>query len=128
MASVIFSNTVANPEATFPTSLNLSLVNNGVSANANSFLPAAKAVLFNKESTLNSAYANISFVVGGSTYALKFDTAYNGKQVAFRLNDGTSYLYTLNTGTAVQTASTFNSFDSIGPEKLRKGVLEIGGF
>lgn len=116
MPSLIFSNIAADPNATNPSSLNLSTKNNGVTAT--SFGSNAKAILFNAESTQTGSN-DANFVVDGSTTQAKFASSYNGKTVALLLNNGESYTYVLNTSQLVQTASANNGFDSVSTEKLR---------
>jgi len=125
--SYVFSNVVANPNATFPTSLNLSLVNNGVSANAND-LGSVKAVLFNAVSPLNGSSTQKQFIINGVTTKINIDSAYDTLTFALVVSDGSSYLVTIDDSTTVQEQSSFNSFNSVGPEKLRKWGLEVGGF
>lgn len=116
MPSIVFSNIVADPNATFPNNLNLNTSNNGVTAT--SFGSNARAVLFNAEST-TTGNNSVQFLVNGNTTAARFANSYNGKTVALILNNGESFTYTLNTSQLIQTASANNGFDSVGPEKLR---------
>jgi len=116
MALIVFSNIVADPNATNPGSLNLTTKNNGVTAV--SFGSNAKAILFNAEPTITGSN-NCNFLVNGATTQARFANTYNGDTVALLLNNGESYSYTLNTSQLIQTASAYNGFDSISPEKLR---------
>jgi len=115
MALTIFSNIVADPAVTFPKSINLTTVNNGVTAN--SLSTNVKGVLFNAESN-TQADVHITLSVGGNTADLNVAGNYNNKVMALLLNDGTSYTFTVNTGTTSQTL-TLNGYESIGPEKTR---------
>jgi len=116
MALTVFSNIVADPTATFPTSSNLSTVNNGVTAN--SISSGVKGVLFNAI-TPTTADVNITLNAGGGNTAnLNVAGNYNGAVMALLLNDGTSFTFTVNTGTTSQTLAS-NGFQSIGPEKTR---------
>jgi hypothetical protein len=117
MALRVFSNIVADPNATNPGSLNLTTKNNGVTAT--SFGANANAILFNAETTQTGNNV-IQFLINGVTTAAQFASSYNGKTVAVLLKNGNgSYTYTLNTAQTVQTASADNGFESISPEKLR---------
>ena len=117
MAIQVFSNMVADPTATNPSSLNLTTQNNGVSAT--SFGANASAILFNAEAT-QTGNNIVQFLINGVTTAARVASSYNGKPFAVLLKDGNgSYVYTLNTAQTVQTVSAFNGFDSISPEKLR---------
>jgi len=125
MPSKVFLNIVADPAATSPTSLNLNLNNNGVTVND---LNGAYAVLFNRSDvgSLVGSTTNITITVGAIVVDIDVDNAYNTKQMAVQLKNGSSYLFTVNTGTTAQT-STFNGFDSVSPEKIRKWGQENGG-
>lgn len=125
--SYVFSNIVANPNATYPTSLNLTLNNNGVSANAGD-LGSVKAVLFNAVSPLNGSLSEKQFIIAGVTTKILIDSAYNTKNFGLLLSNGTSFVVELNNATTQQTQSAFNGFDTVSPEKLRKWGLEVGGF
>jgi len=111
----VFSNIVADPADTFPTSFNLSTVNNGVTAN--SLSTNVKGVLFNAV-TPTLADVNITLSVGGNTANLNVADNYDGTVMALLLNDGTSYTFTVDTGTTAQTL-TLNGYESVGPEKQR---------
>jgi hypothetical protein len=116
MALTVFSNIVADPNATYPTSFNLSTVNNGVTANAIS--SGVKGVLFNAV-TPTTADVNITLNAGGGNTAnLNVAGNYNSRVMALLLNDGTSYTFTVNTGTPAQTLVA-NGYESVGPEKTR---------
>jgi len=116
MPSLVFSNIVADPADTFPTSINLSLINNGVSAN--SLSTNVKGVIFNAV-TPTTADVNITLNDGsGNTADLNVAGNYNGQTMALLLNDGSSFSFVVNTGTTAQTL-TFNGYDSVGPEKQR---------
>jgi len=125
--SYVFSNVIADPNATIPVSLNLTLNNNGVSA-SNTTLGNVKAVLFNAVSPTGGSSAPYSFLINGVTTKVQFEANYNGKTIALVLNTGESYLVELNLAATTQYLSTYNGFDSVGPEKLRKWGLEVGGF
>lgn len=115
MASKVFLNIVADPDTTTPVSLNLNLDNNGVTAND---LDGVKAVLFNAVDPLDGGTTNITIDTGDNTVDLDVDDNYDGSEMAVLLNDGTSFVFTVDIGTTAQTA-TANGFDSVGPEKLR---------
>lgn len=117
MALIVFSNIVADPNATNPGSLNLKTQNNGVSAT--SFGANANAILFNAEATQTGNHI-IQFLIDGVTTAARVASSYNGKKFAVLLKDNKgSFTYTINTGQTIQTVSASNGFDSISPEKLR---------
>jgi hypothetical protein len=124
MPSYYFNGIAADPNSTIPTSINVSTNNNGV--NVTSFGPSVKAVLFTVKSSLNSATASVRLNAGGETTLVTIDTAYNSSIVAVLLNNDTSYVFTLNTGTLNQTG-TFNGFDSVSSEKARRWNLGYGG-
>jgi len=113
MPSTVFSNQVANPNATDPTSLNLSLTSNGVTID--SFGNQVNSILFNDTSkTLTGILVGLT--VNGCT--IRVDQAYNDVQFAVLSANGASTLFTCVTSTAAQTG-TFNGFDTVGPEKIR---------
>jgi len=117
MALIVFSNIVADPNATNPGSLNLTTQNNGVSAT--SFGANANAILFNAEDT-QTGNNIIQFLINGVTTAARVADSYNGKTFAVLLKDNNdSFTYTINTAQTIQTVSASNGFDSISPEKLR---------
>jgi len=121
MASIVFTNQVANPNATNPTSLNLSLTSNGVdlwSIGSN-----AEGLLFNAESTLGGSTTVCSVTANGIKTVFRANNSYNNKGFALLLNDGTSFTFTLATGTPNAQTLTFNGFDSVGPERIRKWNL-----
>lgn len=122
MPSVVLTNTVADPSATFPTSLNLSLTSKNVALDV--LGTDVKALLFN-DTTKNLTGTLESLTVDGTSF--RVDRAYDGVQFAVLNNDGTSSLFTCATGTPSQTA-TNNGFDTVGSEKLRKWGQENGGF
>lgn len=115
MPSLVFSNIVADPADTFPASIDLSLINNGVSAN--SLGAAVKGVIFNAV-TPTTADVNITLNGGGNTANLNVAGNYNGRTMALLLEDGSSYSFVVNTAVTAQTL-TFNGYDSVGPEKQR---------
>jgi len=122
MPALYFNGIAADSASTFPNNPNVSLNNNGV--NVTSLGTSVKAVLFTIEPTLNAATANINLNAGGETTTVTIDTAYSGKTVAVLLNDETSYIFTLNTGTTNQTGAA-NGYDSVSSEKVRR--WNIGG-
>ena len=117
MALRVFSNIVADPNATNPGSLNLTTQNNGVSATG--FGANANAILFNAETTQTGNNV-ITFLINGASTGARVASSYNGKTFAVLLKDGGgSFTYTINTAQTIQTASANNGFESISPEKLR---------
>ena len=117
MASLVFSNQVANSTATDPVSLNLSLTSKNVIWETRAW--NAVSIFFNDAPVaLTNSYANIS--VQGNT--LKIDEAYNGVLFAVVSANGFSSYFTANTGISTQTAA-YNGLDSVGPEKIRKWNL-----
>jgi hypothetical protein len=122
MPSTVLLNTVANPNATIPTSLNLSLTSKGVVLNT--IGNNVKALLF-ADTTKTLTGILVSLTVNGCNF--RVDLAYNGVQFAVLSSDGSSSLFTCATGTVIQT-STFNGFNTVGSEKLRKWNQESGGF
>lgn len=125
--SYVFSNVVADPDAIIPTSLNLTLNNNGVSA-SNILLGNVKAVLFNAIDPTGGSSTPYEFEVNGLTTTVEFEANYDGETIALVLETGESYLVELDFGATTQYLSTYNGFDSVGPEKIRKWGLEVGGF
>lgn len=119
MPSVVLLNTVANPNATTPTSLNLSLTSKSVVLDTVG--TNVRALLFNDTSNALTG-SLVSLTIGNTNF--RVDRAYNNVQFAVLSSDGTSSLFTCATGTASQT-STFNGFDTVGSEKLRKWGLEV---
>jgi len=116
MASKVFLNIVADPNATIPVSLNLNLDNNGVTVNA---LDGAKAVLFNRgDIVLDASTTNITIDVNAITVDIDVDDAYDGTEMAVLLNSGESFVFTVDISTTAQTAVS-NGFDSVSSEKLR---------
>lgn len=117
MASQIFSYIVANPNATTPSSLNLSLTANGVGI---TFLePGTTAVLFNAPSAspLNGVYRGVTF--SGNTTRVNVDTGYGNGVFALVKGDNTSSLFTFNSAVPTGRALTDNGYDSVSPEQLR---------
>jgi len=125
--SYVFSNIVANPNATNPISLNLTLNNNGVSANAGN-LGSVKAILFNAVDPLAGTQTEKEFIIDGVTTKVLIDANYDNTNFGLLLSNGTSFIVTLDDATTQQTQSAFNGFDTVSPEKLRKWGLEVGGF
>jgi len=116
MASKVFLNIVADPNATIPVSLNLNIDNNGVTVNA---LDGAKAVLFNRgDIVLDASTTNITIDVNAITVDIDVDDAYDGTEMAVLLNSGESFVFTVDISTTAQTAVS-NGFDSVSSEKLR---------
>ena len=118
MPSTVLLNTVANPLATLPTSLNLSLTSKGVTID--SFGSQVSSILFD-DTSIALTDILVGLTVNGCT--IRVDRAYNGVQFAVLSADGASTLFTCVTSTAAQTV-TFNGFDTVGSEKLRKQNLE----
>lgn len=125
--SYVFSNIVANPNATNPTSLNLTLNNYGVSANPGN-LGSVKAIVFNAVDPLDGSLSQKEFVINGVTTKVNIDSAYDTATFGLILSNGSSYLVIIDDGTTVQEQSAFNGFNTVSPEKLRKWGLEVGGF
>lgn len=126
MATIVFSNQVADPAATLPTSLNLSLTSNGV--DLQTLGSNAKSLLFNAVSPLAGSTTTCSVTANSVKTVFRVDNNYNGGVFALQLNDGTSYTFTLATATPNAQTLTFNDYDSVSPEKLRKWGQENGGF
>lgn len=113
MASLVFSNMVANPLATNPVSLNLSLTSKGVIWEEQAF--NAKAILFNN-APVALTNTKVDITVQGN--ALKVDTAYNGVGFAVLSSNNFSSIFTVDTGTVAQTPA-YNGLDSVSLEKVR---------
>jgi len=125
MASLVFLNTVVDPTATFPVSLNLSLTSNGVdiwTLGSN-----AVGLLFNAVSPLAGTTTLYSVTANNIKTVFRADDAYDGTVFALQLKDGTSSTFTLALATPNAQTLTSNGFDSVGPEKLRKWGQENGG-
>jgi hypothetical protein len=119
MASIVFTNIVANPNATNPASLNLALTANGVGI---TFLEAGTtSVLFTAPTAngnaLNGKYTGVTFV--GNTTRVNVDTALNNTVMALEKSDNTSSLFTYNSAVPLLRVLTDNGYDSVGPEHLR---------
>lgn len=113
MASIVFSNIVADPLATYPVSLNLSLTSKGVIWETRAF--NAKAILFNN-APVALTNTKVDITVQGNV--LKVDQAYEGVQFAVLSSNNFSSIFTVTTGTAAQTP-VFNGLDSVSSEKVR---------
>ena len=113
MPSTVLLNTVANPLAILPTSLNLSLTSKGVTID--SFGNQVSSILFD-----DTTKALTNILVGLTVHgcSIRVDRAYDGVQFAVLSANGASTLFTCVTSTAAQTG-TFNGFDTVGSEKLR---------
>ena len=119
MASIVFTNTVANPDATNPTSLNLALTANGVGI---TFLEdGTTSVLFTAPTAsgnaLNGKYTGVTFV--GNTTRVNVDTALNNTVMALEKSDNTSSLFTYNSAVPLLRPLTDNGYDSVGSEQIR---------
>jgi hypothetical protein len=121
---MVFNSIVALPTVTYPPSLNLSTSSNGVTAV--SLGSNIKAVLFNKEETVLGSNL-LSFNIDNIVSFINVADSYNGKEIALELTNGDSFSFTLNTSQLRQTLSTYNSFNSINSEKLRRWNLGYGG-
>lgn len=124
MQSAVYNGIVANPNAGYPPSLNLTTQNNGVTANF--FGSNTKAVLFNKEST-TTGYNDLNLIIDGILTSITVADSYDGKDISIVLDDNTSYIFTLNTSVANQALSSFNGYNSVSTEKLRRWRLGYGG-
>jgi hypothetical protein len=119
MASIVFTNIVADPNATSPASLNLALTANGVGI---TFLEAGTtSVLFTAPTAngnaLNGKYTGVTFV--GNTTRVNVDTALNNTVMALEKSDNTSSLFTYNSAVPLLRPLTDNGYDSVGSESLR---------
>ena len=117
MPSITFSNLVANPNATIPSSLNLSLTSNGV--DLQSVGSNVKALAFNTVSPLDASTAVYSVTANGIKTTFRADDAHDGNAFALLLNDGTSFTFTLDSGTPNALTLTNNGYDTVTTEKLR---------
>jgi len=121
----IFNGMAANPEATNPVSLNLSLTSNGVIIR--SLGSNASAILFNKEATLAGSTTLITVTANGIATRFDIDNNYNGKLLSLLLNNGTAFEFTLNTTTTGAQTLVDAGYNSVSPEKIRKWGQENGG-
>lgn len=124
MQSAVYDSIVANPNAGYPPALNFTTQNNGVTANF--FGSNTKAVLFNKEST-TTGYNDLNLIIDGILTSITVANSYNGKDISIVLDDDTSYIFTLDTSVTNQALSSFNGYNSVSTEKLRRWRLGYGG-
>jgi len=117
MASIVFSNLVANPNATTPASLNLSLTSNGV--DLQTVGSNVKALAFNTVSSLDASTVVYSLTAGGIKTTFRADDAHDGNDFALILNDGTSLTFELDSGAPNALVLTNNGYDTVTTEKLR---------
>jgi len=117
MPSLVFSNLVANPNATLPTSLNLSLTSNGVDLQLVG--TNVKALAFNKVSPLDNTTTTYSVTANGIETRFRADDAYDATSFALILNDGSSLTFALNQASPTAQTLTSNGFDTVTSEKLR---------
>jgi hypothetical protein len=113
---------VANPQATDPVSLNLSLTSNGVIIR--SLGSNASAILFNKENTLTGSTTLITVTANNVATRFSIDNSYNNKLISILLTNGTAFEFTLNIATNDAQTLTDAGFNSVSPEKLRRTNLE----
>lgn len=117
MASIVFSNIVANPNATLPTSLNLSLTSNGV--DLQTVGSNVKALVFNAVATPSGTTTTYAVTANGIKTTFRASNSYDTKAFALVLNNNTSYTFTLDQANPIDQTLTFNNYDTITPESLR---------
>lgn len=118
----IFNSMVADPAATNPVSLNLSLTSNGVIGRQ--LGSNARAILFNEIGSLEGTTTLIT--VTANNIATRFDADGNHAGGAFSilLTNGTAFEFELNTSTPSVQTLTDVGYNSVSPEKLRRSNLE----
>ena len=117
MPSLVLSNLVANPNATSPTSLNLSLTSNGVDLQIVG--SNVKALAFNAASSLDNSTTVYSVTANGIKTTFRADNAYNETDFALILNDGSSFTFELDQSSPNGQTLTNNGFDTVTSEQLR---------
>jgi len=117
MPSLVLSNLVANPNATSPTSLNLSLTSNGVDLQIVG--SNVKALAFNAASSLDSSTTVYSVTANGIKTTFRADNAYDETDFALILNDGSSFTFELDQSSPNGQTLTNNGFDTVTSEQLR---------
>jgi len=117
-----FNSMAANPEATNPVSLNLSLTSNGVIVRQ--LGSNASAILFNSESTLAGTTTLITVSANGIATRFDADDNYDGKLFSILLSNGTAFEFTLAIATPTAQTTTDADYHSVSPEKLRRTNLE----
>jgi hypothetical protein len=123
MASIVLTNSVGNPFATNPETLNLSLTSKGVVVET--LGTNVRFVCFNDAPVaLTTNYQVISATDGTK---LRVDTAYKNVQFGIIYNDGRSNIFTAVTGTTgaanranyVPQTTTNNDYFTVYPEFAR---------
>jgi hypothetical protein len=118
---IVFNTASQNPPATI---YSLSADNNSVILTSTVGVYAGKQVtgiLFNKISTAGTATISLS-AIDGITFKVASD--YDGAQMALYLADRSSVLFTVVTGTTLQTVTNTPS-TNLGPIERRLRALEI---
>jgi len=118
----IFNSMVADPAASNPVSLNLSLTSNGVIGRV--LGSNASAILFNREATLTGSTTLITVTANNIATRFSADDSYNGDLFSILLTNGTAFEFTLNTATPSVQTLTDAGYNSVSPEKLRRNNLE----
>jgi len=118
----IFNSMVANPAASNPVSLNLSLTSSGVIARV--LGSNVGAILFNREATLTGSTTLITVTANNIATRFSADDNYNNKLFSILLTNGTAFEFTLNTATPSVQTLTDAGYNSVSPEKLRRTNLE----
>lgn len=118
----IFNSMVANPAATNPVSLNLSLTSNGVILRQ--LGSNVGAILFNKETTLANTTTLITVTANGAATRFSIDNNYDGKLFSILLSNGTAFEFTASISTPAVQTLTNAGYNSVSPEKLRRTNLE----
>ena len=118
----IFNSMVADPAATNPGSLNLSLTSNGVIGRQ--LGSNARAILFNEEATLAASTALITVTANNIATRFSADINYDGQIFSILLTNGTAFEFELNTSTPSVQTLTDVGYNSVSPEKLRRTNLE----
>lgn len=118
----IFNGMAANPAATNPVSLNLSLTSNGIVIRE--LGTNASAILFNKEATLAGSTTLVTVTANGVATRFSADNSYDGKLLSILLNNGTAFEFTLAIATPATQTLVNAGYNSVSPEKLRRTNLE----
>ncbi len=116
----IFNSMVANPAATNPESLNLSLTGNGVIVRQ--LGSNARAILFNGIENLDESTVLITVTANNIATRFDVDVNYAGEVFSILLTNGTAFEFDVNTSTPEQTLTDVG-YNSVSPEKLRLSNL-----
>ena len=118
----IFNSMVADPAATNPESLNLSLTSNGVIVRQ--LGSNARAILFNGINGLDESTALVTVTANNIATRFDVDVNYAGEAFSILLTNGTAFEFNLDLSDGLVQTLTDVGYDSVSPEKLRRTNLE----